>query len=116
MINISFGNKNNLLKFFLGILILVICLFLYISYTKTFDHNLVVITPDDHFVKLIKQMAQKNQANPDLYLKAYNSAQTEEERLHKFITKQFYDCVIQNDEQIHTKAQLNKICGHFIKF
>ena len=71
---------------------------------------------DDEFVALIKKMAIKNHNDPSLYKKALAHATTPNERLKAILTDKYYECVYANQNNIYTKTDANKLCGHFIKF
>jgi len=71
---------------------------------------------EDEFVPLIKKMAIKNHNDPSLFKKALEHAVTPNERLKAILTDKYYECIYANQNIIYTKADANKICGHFIKF
>lgn len=90
------------------VLIFLILLFIYLSYSQ--------YNTDFEFVKLIKEMAIKNHNNPSLFIEKYNGALTEEEKLKIVLTNNFYECIYNNDVNIKTKLDVNLYCGHFVKF
>jgi len=101
-------NKNKLI-----ILLITLIIFIFIGiYSYYFYFN----NSDIEFVNLIKDMAIKNQNNPNLFIEKYNNAITDEEKLKIVLTNNFYNCVYSNNNLINTKTDINLYCGHFIKF
>lgn len=97
---------------YLFIFIYVLAIIFFIFFFQNFIHNL----SDVDFVSLIKNMAIKNHNDPTIFEKIYHEAQTEELKMQKIITNQFYECIFEHQEQIKTKNDVNTFCGHFINF
>jgi len=97
-------------KLIITFLIIIILIFI-IFYLFSFAYN-----PDNDFVELIKNMAEKNHNNPQLFIEKYKNTTTEEEKLKIILTNNFYECIYNNSFQIKTKSDVNIYCGHFIKF
>jgi|SRR5690554_380987 len=104
---------NNLIFIKIFLVLLFIVSIIYINY----DFISAYLAKDTtEFIGLLKEMAIKNKNNPSLFLNKYNAANTDEERLKLILTNKFYACVLENNEFIKTKTDLNFYCGHYIKF
>ena len=99
--------KQNLYILFFIFVLLIFSIYLF---------NFAYDPADQDFVILIKEMAVKNQNNPNLFLEVYNNATTEEEKVKAVLTNKFYQCVSNYSDQIKTKTDVNLYCGNYIKF
>src|SRR3546814_13534058 len=86
------GKKNKLIILLITLIILVF-IGIY-SYYFYFNNS------DIEFVNLIKDMAIKNQNNPNLFIEKYNNAITDEEKLKIVLTNNFYICVRSEERRV----------------